>query len=259
MDSLTKIIESDGMISWILVSVFILLFVLLGVFIIIRLIENYKNNKNASDDSLDDIKNKAKNFVDKPYQISQVIFEIIISNTCIVTMMYIYYWIMDKIPFIDDFLNLLLLFLIIIAVAVNNIIDKKLRQDMLEKIDKANIRLVSSMSIMLIFIFIRIKFNIVEYDKLILCYMGVVLGRFIYFDLTITQIKESIESFFKYVIPMFISLLLTFVTGYLGMRYRVITETNLFLNLVVIHIIMIVSIYLSKKIAYEFMDYFGGI
>ena len=43
-----------------------------------------------------------------------------------------------------------------------------------------------------------------EYDEFLLCYIVLVLGRFIFFDSTINEFKKSLGDLKEYVIPLII-------------------------------------------------------
>ena len=67
-----------------------------------------------------------------------------------------------------------------------------------------------------------------EYDEFLLCYIVLVLGRFIFFDSTINEFKKS-----------------------LGLYLKVITTDNLFISLIMCHIAMLFFIYIMKKIIHD--------
>ena len=71
--------------------------------------------------------------------------------------------------------------LIVLAIVLNNFLDYILKQDMLKIENQANIRLISSCSVIMLFLFLKIYFKTMEYDEFLLCYIVLVLGRFIFF------------------------------------------------------------------------------
>lgn len=248
MDSFFGVIESEGFMPWLLVSSLTLLCIVLVIFVVIRAFYYYQVDK--SDDNYD-IDEMAKKIAFKPYEVAQAVFEVLISNTCTMVMMCIYHWIIEKLYFLSKFFNILLLIMIVVAVIVNNIIDNKMEQDMLTKSDKATIRLMSSLSIVIIFAYIKIKFVISQYDELIMCYIGLAMGRFIYFDTTWEQLKISFRSSIKYIISILIAMAFTYIVSFYGFKYEVITSSNLLVSLVCIHFCMIFCIHFAKRIIYE--------
>lgn len=247
MDSLFEVMKSEGFVSWLLISSLILFSILLVIFVSIRAFYHHQVDKSDGNYDIDEM---ARKMALKPYEVAQAVFEVLISNTCIVVMMWVYYWITEKLYFMSKFFNILLLILIVVAVIANNIIDNKMEQDMLTKSDKATIRLISSLSIANIFVYIKFKFETSQYDELIMCYIGLILGRFIYLDTTWEQVKISFQSFIKYIIPLVIAMAFTYIVSFYGFKYRVITSNNILVSLACIHFCMILCIHYAKRIVY---------
>ena len=250
MDNFVDIFETDNFFPWIFTSSIILLVILGLMFLIIRI---YYQNKahsmiEANSKSLN-IEEMASKIANKPYEISQVIFEIIISNTSITVIMYFYFH-LEKFTLISDYFNILMLVLIAIAVLVNNIIDNKFEQDILSKGDKATIRLISSISIMVVFLYVKMKFETNQYDQLIICYLGLALGRFIYFDTTLSQLIKSLGDLIKYIPPLTIALFFTYMVGLYGVKYQIIKQSNILLGLVCVHFCMLFCVHFAKRIVY---------
>ena len=56
-----------------------------------------------------------------------------------------------------------------------------------------------------------------EYDEFLLCYIVLVLGRFIFFDSTINEFKKSLGDLNEYVIPLIIAFILTGIISWIGL------------------------------------------
>lgn len=137
--------------------------------------------------------------------------------------------------------------LIVLAIVLNNFLDYILKQDMLKIENQANIRLISSCSVIMLFLFLKIYFKTMEYDEFLLCYIVLVLGRFIFFDSTINEFKKSLGDLKEYVIPLIIAFILTGIISWIGLYLKVITTDNLFISLIMCHIAMLFFIYIMKK------------
>lgn len=194
-----------------------------------------------------------KEYVNRPYEISQMVFEIIICNTCIIVIMYVYYWLAKNLLFLEKYLGIIMLVLIIIAILLNDFLDEKLKQDMIKEEDKGNIRLISSCSIIMLFSFLKIYFKTAEYDEFLLCYIGLVLGRFIYFDSTLKEFIRCVKNLKSYFIPLIIAFLLTGIISGIGLHLEVITTNNLFISLMISHFAILFFIHLTKKMIYDFI------
>ena len=252
VNEIMQLMENEAFFSWAVISIFILLSIIVVIFIVTRIIlyERRKVDENTTMEEMDAI---VKEYVNRPYEISQMVFEIIICNTCIIVIMYVYYWLEKNLLFLEKYLGIIMLVLIIIAILLNDFLDEKLKQDMIMEEDKGNIRLISSCSIIMLFSFLKIYFKTAEYDEFLLCYIGLVLGRFIYFDSTLKEFIRCVKNLKSYFIPLFIAFLLTGIISGIGLHLEVITTNNLFISLMISHFAILFFIHLTKKMIYDFI------
>lgn len=252
VNEIMQLMENEAFFSWAVISIFVLLSIVAVIFIVTRIIlyERRKVDENTTMEEMDAI---AKEYVNRPYEISQMVFEIIICNTCIIVIMYVYYRLAKNLLFLEKYLGIIMLVLIIIAILLNDFLDEKLKQDMIKEEDKGNIRLISSCSIIMLFSFLKIYFKTAEYDEFLLCYIGLVLGRFIYFDSTLKEFIRCVKNLKSYFIPLFIAFLLTGIISGIGLHLEVITTNNLFISLMISHFAILFFIHLTKKMIYDFI------
>jgi hypothetical protein len=252
VNEIMQLMENEAFFSWAVISIFVLLSIVVVIFIVTRIIlyERRKVDENTTMEEMDAI---VKEYVNRPYEISQMVFEIIICNTCIIVIMYVYYWLAKNLLFLEKYLGIIMLVLIIIAILLNDFLDEKLKQDMIKEEDKGNIRLISSCSIIMLFSFLKIYFKTAEYDEFLLCYIGLVLGRFIYFDSTLKEFIRCVKNLKSYFIPLIIAFLLTGIISGIGLHLEVITTNNLFISLMISHFAILFFIHLIKKMIYDFI------
>ena len=252
VNEIMQLMENEAFFSWAVISIFVLLSIVAVIFIVTRIIlyERRKVDENTTMEEMDAI---VKEYVNRPYEISQMVFEIIICNTCIIVIMYVYYWLAKNLLFLEKYLGIIMLVLIIIAILLNDFLDEKLKQDMIKEEDKGNIRLISSCSIIMLFSFLKIYFKTAEYDEFLLCYIGLVLGRFIYFDSTLKEFIRCVKNLKSYFIPLIIAFLLTGIISGIGLHLEVITTNNLFISLMISHFAILFFIHLTKKMIYDFI------
>lgn len=252
VNEIMQLMENEAFFSWAVISIFVLLSIVVVIFIVTRIIlyERRKVDENTTMEEMDAI---VKEYVNRPYEISQMVFEIIICNTCIIAIMYVYYWLAKNLLFLEKYLGIIMLVLIIIAILLNDFLDEKLKQDMIKEEDKGNIRLISSCSIIMLFSFLKIYFKTAEYDEFLLCYIGLVLGRFIYFDSTLKEFIRCVKNLKSYFIPLIIAFLLTGIISGIGLHLEVITTNNLFISLMISHFAILFFIHLTKKMIYDFI------
>ena len=251
VNEIMQLMENEAFFSWAVISIFVLLSIVAVIFIVTRIIlyERRKVDENTTMEERDAI---VKEYVNRPYEISQMVFEIIICNTCIIVIMYVYYRLAKNLLFLEKYLGIIMLVLIIIAILLNDFLDEKLKQDMIKEEDKGNIRLISSCSIIMLFSFLKIYFKTAEYDEFLLCYIGLVLGRFIYFDSTLKGFIRCVKNLKSYFIPLIIAFLLTGIISGIGLHLEVITTNNIFISLMISHFAILFFIHLTKKMIYDF-------
>lgn len=256
VNEIMQLMENEAFFSWAVISIFVLLSIVAVIFIVTRIIlyERRKVDENTTMEEMDAI---AKEYVNRPYEISQMVFEIIICNTCIIVIMYVYYRLAKNLLFLEKYLGIIMLVLIIIAILLNDFLDEKLKQDMIKEEDKGNIRLISSCSIIMLFSFLKIYFKKREYDEFLLCYIGLVLGRFIYFDSTLKGFIRCVKNLKSYFIPLIIAFLLTGIISGIGLHLEVITTNNIFISLMISHFAILFFIHLTKKMIYDFRKQVG--
>lgn len=252
VNEIIQLMENEAFFSWAVISILVLLFIVAVIYFVTRIIlyERRKVDENTTMEEMDAI---VKEYVNRPYEISQMVFEIIICNTCIIVIMYVYYWLAKNLLFLEKYLGIIMLVLIIIAILLNDFLDEKLKQDMIKEEDKGNIRLISSCSIIMLFSFLKIYFKTAEYDEFLLCYIGLVLGRFIYFDSTLKEFIRCVKNLKSYFIPLIIAFLLTGIISEIGLHLEVITTNNLFISLMISHFAILFFIHLTKNMIYDFI------
>jgi len=245
VNEIMQLMENEAFFYWAVISIVAVIFIVTRII----LYERRKVDENTTMEEMDAI---AKEYVNRPYEISQMVFEIIICNTCIIVIMYVYYRLAKNLLFLEKYLGIIMLVLIIIAILLNDFLDEKLKQDMIKEEDKGNIRLISSCSIIMLFSFLKIYFKTAEYDEFLLCYIGLVLGRFIYFDSTLKGFIRCVKNLKSYFIPLIIAFLLTGIISGIGLHLEVITTNNIFISLMISHFAILFFIHLTKKMIYDF-------
>ncbi len=158
-----EISTNENFFNWLFISATIIASMLIFIFMFIN---SYYDDRKRKEGISSETLIRQMCFI-KAYEFSQMVFEIGISNTCIIVMMSVYYWIERDVVFLHDYLNIVILVLILLAITVNKLIDCILGQDFLSETNRSNIRLLSSCSIICIFLFLNFFYQINEYDELI--------------------------------------------------------------------------------------------
>ena len=121
----------------------------------------------------------------------------------------------------------------------------------LEEIDsnqKASIRLVSSFYIILILLYIKFIYNDDNYDSLMMYFITLAVGRFIYFDFTMDDFLSTLHGFWEE-LPLLILMAsysgfvcwFGFYTGFL------LTSNGVIVSTLLAHLFMVCSIFILDK------------
>ena len=143
---------------------------------------------------------KNRDFYDRAMNMSQRFDEMIFSATSILSFLAVYYLI-DRFAldpgfrlFWDKWCDFILLGMIIASCIINNYLDVMLIP--LKKIsreEKASVRLIGMFYIMVIFLYIKFVYENDNYDGFIMYFLGLIIGRFAYFDVSFRESVQTIK------------------------------------------------------------------
>lgn len=186
------------------------------------------------------------------YHVTEKFNELIFSGTSILMFMSAYYLI-ERFGAVDEYLviwnkykDFLLLLFIVISCVFNTILDRVLiRLKHLKSKDRAPIRLLGMLYMILIFCYIKFIYENNNYDFFISYFLGLMIGRFVYFDASfkgfIATIKEAAINLPLLLLALTSTGLLSlygFTTKYLIKHIGVIT------NVFFLHLFMCVAIFI---------------
>lgn len=186
------------------------------------------------------------------YHVTEKFSELVFSGTSILMFMASYYMI-ERFLSVDEFLTIwnkykdfLLLLFIILSCVFNSVLDRVLiRLRHLEHEDRAPIRLLGMLYMILIFCYIKFIYKNNNYDFFISYFLGLMIGRFVYFDASfrdfITNFKNAMSNLPLLILALSCTGILSlygFGTKYLIKHIGVIT------NVFFIHLFMCVVLFL---------------
>lgn len=196
-----QLLRSNEFMTWVVMSCMVLGIMLVVIVIIERVRYNHKMELLESNCGLD---KAVDEYVRKPYEFLQSFFEVLITNAYITLTIYLYY-IMERHLAISEYSSFWLLVLIALSILFNNVFDSFFWQETLSEDDKGTLRLMCSLSIWVILFLVRILLGTRQYDDIIMCYTCLVLGRFIYFDTIIGELKRIFQRTTKFITPLIIA------------------------------------------------------
>lgn len=128
-------------------------------------------------------------YYEKAHNSIQRFYEMVFSGASILSFLAIYYLI-DRFcepgtfrNFWDKYKDMLLLLMICLSIVFNNILDRIIIPlKKMTRQEKGSIRLLAMVYVILIFAYIKFIYENDNYDGFIMYFLGLMIGRFIYFD-----------------------------------------------------------------------------
>ena len=182
----------------------------------------------------------------------QRFYEMVFSGASILSFLALYYLIDRFSPqgdfreFWDNYKDFLLLFMICFSIIFNNLLDRIIIPlKKLSRSERGSVRLLGMVYVILIFLYIKFIYENNNYDGFIMYFLGLMIGRFIYFDASfregISTILESLKNF-----PLLIlGLAYTGFMAYTGFTSDYLLVSNgVLVSTFIAHIFMIVAIFI---------------
>lgn len=190
-------------------------------------------------------------FAYEPDYFFNSVMEIMVCNTCISGVLCVYEFLKPLIDLISDYSSLVLLVLVLIAIGVNRIIDavwldKEWSSN--AKYPKKTLRLVSSITVTIMWVTLSLMFGSSKYVSVMVIMLGLVLGRFIYFDSSIGSLKEEVLKILGCWKSAVVAILLLFILVGTGLHYEIIQEENVVIALFFAHCIYLIVTKILKRV-----------
>jgi len=197
-------------------------------------------------------KDRANVYNNKMLNTVQRFYGVIFSGASILSFLSCYY-LLDHFLTIEPYRgywdknkDFLLLVMIVISIILNNIIDRIIIP--LKKLDhneKSSLRVVGMIYVILIFIYIKYIYENNNYDGFIMYFLGLVIGRFVYFDASFRDFINIMKSAILQVPVMILGLCYTSAMCYVGFKFDYLLKSNgVLVSCFIAHIFMIVSIFI---------------
>lgn len=140
----------------------------------------------------------------RPLEFIESFYELVFASTSILLLLSLYYIIGDRInvdsinAMWNDYKDWLLLLFLILSMLLNRILDRILvPMRHIDAKQRASMRLVSSIYVVFILLYIRFIYESYNYESLIIYFVMLVVGRLFYFDVTWEGFKNDITGIVK--------------------------------------------------------------
>lgn len=176
-------------------------------------------------------------------------YEMVFSSTSVLLFLSLYYILDEKIPaaapYWENYQNILLLFFIMASVFATNWLDIVLvRLTHISTEQKASIRLLSSFYIVLILLYIRFVYQDTNYDTLILYFITLAVGRFLYFDFTWKDFLSTLSCLWGNLPLLVLMALYSAVICWYGFHEDFLLKSNgVIISTLIAHLFMDLSIF----------------
>ncbi len=246
LDEIFEITTAEGFPAWSVIAGVSTILLYLVVTIVIR-----KKLLNKKGSSREEAEENARAFVAEPEYFFNSVMEIMVSNTCIFGVLCLYYRFLPLPEALQDYSSLYLLLLIVVAIVINNVIDMMWLNRTwasTNRYPKSHLRMLSSISILLIIIVVSCVFDVTKYVSVIVMMLGLVLGRFIYFDSSVEGIVGEIRTVFRCWKSLAVALVLMAILLVSGIALEVINSDNMVFSLFAAHFIYLLLTELSIRV-----------
>ena len=192
-------------------------------------------------------------YYEKAHNTIQRFYEMVFSGASILSFLALYYLIDRFAPdsgsfrqFWDNFKDFLLLLMICLSIVFNNILDRMLIP--LKKVtrgDRGSVRVLGMLYVILIFLYIKFIYENDNYDGFIMYFLGLMIGRFIYFDASFRDGLATIWGALKNFPILILGLGFTAFMAYTGFTSDYLLISNgVLVSTFIAHLYMIVAIFI---------------
>lgn len=152
----------------------------------------------------------------------------------------------------DDFLLLLALF---ISIFLINFVDTLIIPlKLLYREEKATLRMMAMIYMLLIFAYIKLIYKNDNYDSIIVYFIIMVVGRFIYFDASFTDFLRIMKNLFMEMPMLLLGVATTAIVAWYGFGTEYLLKSNgVVLSLWIAHIILVAEIAVLHMILRRFI------
>ena len=146
----------------------------------------------------------------------------------------------------EDWKDFVLLLLICLSCVLNSILDKLIIPlKHLSKEEKASIRLLGMFYTILILVYLNFIGDESEYSPVMMYYLGLMVGRFVYFDASFMDFIENIKNAFKNLPLLILGLLTTGVLCFFGFNAGYLLERNYYIvGVFYTHLFMLLAVFI---------------
>lgn len=179
-------------------------------------------------------------------------YELVFASTSVLLFLSLYNivdWHMPQVWAVwNKYKDLILVLFLVISVFFTNFLDRRLvRLPHLADEDKASIRLVSTIYITLVLLYIRFIYEDTNYDQMIIYFTSLAIGRFVYFDFSWKDFISTLAGVGKNLPVLGLLLLYSGFMCWYGFRVDfLLTSNGVIVSVLIAHLFMDLSIVILR-------------
>lgn len=138
-----------------------------------------------------------------------------------------------------------LLLLICLSCVLNTILDKiVIPLKVIDRDKKATVRMLSMFYVIIILVYLNIIGDESEYSPVMMYYLGLMIGRFVYFDASFKDFVTALKNMFVSLHLLIMGLILTGVLCYIGFSAGYLLERNYYIvGIFYTHLFMLIAVF----------------
>lgn len=195
--------------------------------------------------------NRKATFTTHALNAVQRFYSVIFSGASILSFLSVYY-LLDRFLEVQKYREIwdnhkdgLLLLLIVISIILNNIMDRVLVPvRKVSRQERASVRIAGMLYVILIFVYIKYVYENNNYDGFIMYFLGLMIGRFVYFDASFREFFQTLGDAIKQIPIMLVGLGYTALMCYYGFSTGYLLKSNgVLVSTFFAHIFMIAAVF----------------
>lgn len=138
-----------------------------------------------------------------------------------------------------------LLLLICLSCVLNSILDKIIIPlKVIDRDKKATVRMLSMFYVIIILVYLNIIGDESEYSPVMMYYLGLMIGRFVYFDASFKDFVTALKNMFVNLHLLIMGIILTGVLCYIGFSAGYLLERNYYIvGIFYTHLFMLIAVF----------------
>ncbi len=130
----------------------------------------------------------------------------------------------------ENWKDFILLLLICLSCVINTLLDKFIIPlKLISKEEKASVRMLSMFYVIIILIYLNTIGDESEYSPVMMYYLGLMIGRFVYFDASFADFIDALKNLFGNLLLLILGLALTWALSSYGFNAGFLLERNYFI------------------------------